>query len=69
TVTALLRRLIEACRRDNKPHALIACITADNDISRRLHEREGFRQVSEFKAVGLKLGCRLDVVDYELIVG
>lgn len=69
TGTALLRRLIEECRRDNTLHALIACITADNDISRRLHEREGFRQVSEFKAVGLKFGRQLDVVDYELIVG
>ncbi len=36
---------------------------------KRLHEREGFLPVSEFKAVGLKFGRRLDVVDYELIVG
>ena len=69
TGTALLRRLIEECRCDASLHALIACITADNAISRRLHEREGFLPVSEFKAVGLKFGRRLDVVDYELIVG
>lgn len=67
--TALLRRLIDECRRRPSIHALIACITADNASSRRLHEREGFMQVSEFKAVGLKFGNRLDVVDYELIVG
>lgn len=65
----LLRQLIQECRRHPSLHALIACITADNHASRRLHEREGFRQVSEFIAVGEKFGRRLDVVDYELIVG
>ena len=65
------RRLMEAltdeCRRRGF-HSLIACITASNTASRRFHERLGFRQVSEFVAVGLKLGRRPDVTDYQLIL-
>lgn len=65
--TALMGRLIEDCRRA-KCHTLIACITAENAESRRLHERLGFRQVSQFREVGRKFGRWLDVTDYELIL-
>lgn len=49
-------------------HALVACITADNEPSRRLFESIGFRRVSHFEQVGRKFGRWLDVVDYELLL-
>ena len=48
--------------------ALIACITANNHASCRLHEALGFKKVSHFERVGYKLGQYLDVVDYELLL-
>lgn len=61
----LMERLIADCRARGC-QALIACITAGNEVSNRLHERLGFEQVSHFKQVGAKFGQRLDVIDYEL---
>ena len=62
---ALMERLILACR-EWGAHVLIACITAENERSRRFHESLGFRQASLFHAVGYKFGRWLDVADYEL---
>lgn len=64
----LMEHLIAACRDAHDCHALIACITAENAPSIRLHERLGFRQVSRFEQVGRKQGRWLDVVDYELLL-
>lgn len=47
-------------------HALIACITQENEHSVCFHQSLGFKQVSHFKNVGYKLGRMLDVVDLEL---
>ncbi len=63
--TQLMHALIGECR-GRGVHALVACITAGNTASRRLHRRLGFRQVSEFHEVGFKHGQWLGVVDYEL---
>ena len=63
----LMSRLIEACRAGGY-HALIACITAENESSMRFHERLGFRQVSLYKEVGQKFGRWLDVADMELLL-
>lgn len=63
----LMEVLIEECRH-RQVHALIACITGDNQASIRLHERLGFRQASLFKQVGRKFNRWLDVVDYELLL-
>jgi phosphinothricin acetyltransferase len=63
----LMKRLIAECRSQGF-HSLIACITAGNKASNALHEKLGFRQVSEFKEVGMKFDRWLDVVDYELIL-
>lgn len=63
----LMLSLIEACRLTDC-HALIACITHENDGSLRFHESLGFRTVSEFKEVGYKFGRYLDVTDMELIL-
>lgn len=63
----LMQHLIEACRAAGC-HALIACITADNERSCALHRRLGFEQVSAFLEVGHKHGKWLGVVDYELLL-
>lgn len=63
----LMNALIDECR-NRGFHALIACITADNEPSCRLHTKLGFKQVSSFKEVGRKFGKWLGVVDYELIL-
>ncbi len=65
--TKLMNILIEQCRKEGF-HALIACITGDNQESIALHQKLGFKQVSCFKEVGVKFGRRLDVVDYELLL-
>ena len=44
----------------------MAGITADNDISLRLHERLGFREVAHIPQVGYKFGRWLDVVYMQL---
>ena len=62
-----VERLVAECR-TTECHALVACITADNDPSRRLFESIGFRRVSHFEQVGRKFGRWLDVVDYELLL-
>ena len=65
--TQLMHRLIEECRTRGF-HSLIACITGENKASILMHEKIGFRQVSDFKEVGRKFGRWLDVVDMELIL-
>ena len=64
---ALMERLIEECRQRGY-HALIACITSENEPSKSLHLKLGFKQVSIFKQVGTKFGRWLDVIDYELLL-
>ena len=60
----LMERLADECAR-NGCRSLIACITAENEASRRFHESLGFRQVSLFRKVGCKFGRFLDVADYQ----
>ena len=63
----LMQELIMKCRQ-MPCHALIACITAENEGSCAFHERLGFQPVSRFKEVGQKFDRWLDVVDYELLL-
>ncbi len=63
----LMEALINECRAKNY-HALVACITGDNEASIKMHERLGFKKVSCFKEVGYKHGRILDVVDLELLL-
>lgn len=65
---ALMRRLIAECRAGGECHALIACVTTENEASCRFHRRLGFREVSAFKQVGRKFGRWLDVTDWELLL-
>ncbi|MDR2385697.1 MAG: GNAT family N-acetyltransferase [Tannerella sp.] len=64
---ALMNRLIEELR-NTDAHAVIACITIPNEKSVSLHEKLGFKQVSEFREVGFKFGKWLDTGDWELLV-
>ena len=61
----LMRELINQCRVDNIK-VLIACITANNEASIKMHEVLGFKQVSYFSQVGEKFGQWLDVIDMQL---
>ena len=63
----LMLSLIDECKKRNY-HALIECITAENERSRIFHSKLGFKQVSLFEKVGIKFGRRLDVADYELLL-
>ena len=63
--TKLMQQLISHCRADDKK-VLIACITANNEASIKMHEALGFKQVSYFSKVGEKLGQTLDVIDMQL---
>lgn len=63
----MMQLLIDECRKRGY-NALIACITAENHISRAFHESLGFHKVSMFEGVGVKFGRRLDVTDYELVL-
>ncbi|MDR0835540.1 MAG: GNAT family N-acetyltransferase [Tannerella sp.] len=62
----LMTRLIEELK-NMQTHAIIACITIPNEKSVSLHEKLGFKQVSEFKEVGYKFDKWLDVGDWEMI--
>lgn len=64
----LMAALVDACR-ERGVHALVACITSDNESSLRLHESLGFRRVSLFDEVGRKFGRWLGVIDCELLLG
>ena len=61
----LMHELINQCRVDNIK-VLIACITATNEASIKMHEALGFKQVSYFSQVGEKFGQWLDVIDMQL---
>lgn len=63
----MMTKLIAECRQRGF-HALVACITAENEASIKMHEAVGFRQVSLFEQVGRKFGRWLDVVDLELLL-
>lgn len=65
--TALMQELIKQCKQKGI-HSLIACITADNELSCKFHEKLGFTQVSRFNEVGRKFGKLLDIIDYQIII-
>lgn len=51
---------------NEKVHTLIAGICIPNEVSVRLHEKFGFKQVSLFKEVGRKFNQWLDVGHWQL---
>jgi L-amino acid N-acyltransferase len=63
----LLRALIDRAKELNI-HAVIAGISADNEISIKLHSSFGFEEVAHFKEVGYKFGRWLDLKFLELML-
>jgi len=63
----LLRALIERAMEMNI-HAVIAGISADNQVSINLHRAFGFEEVANFKEVGYKFGRWLDLKFFELML-
>jgi L-amino acid N-acyltransferase YncA len=63
----LLQPLIDRAR-EMKMHAVIAGISADNEISLRLHRSFGFVEAAHFKEVGFKFNRWLDLKFLELIL-
>jgi phosphinothricin acetyltransferase len=64
----LLERVIGELR-EQGCHVLMAVITVPNENSVGLHENLGFKKVGQFNEIGFKLGKRLDVGYWELILG
>jgi L-amino acid N-acyltransferase YncA len=63
----LLKSLIDRATAMNM-HAMIAGISADNEISINLHRSFGFSEVANFKEVGYKFGRWLDLKFMELLL-
>lgn len=63
----MLKSLIDRARKMNI-HALLAGISADNEISINLHQSFGFVEVAHFKEVGYKFGRWLDLKFLEMIL-
>ncbi|MDB5122042.1 MAG: family N-acetyltransferase [Mucilaginibacter sp.] len=63
----LLQPLIDRARKMNM-HAVIAGISADNEVSLRLHQSFGFVEAAHFKEVGFKFNRWLDLKFLELIL-
>jgi L-amino acid N-acyltransferase YncA len=62
---ALLRRLVDSARASGH-HAIVACISAEQEASVALHRRLGFEDAGRLREVGHKFGRWLDVVNMQL---
>lgn len=49
-------------------HTIIAGIDATNEVSIKLHRSFGFTEVAQFKQVGYKFGCWLDLTFMQLLL-
>jgi phosphinothricin acetyltransferase len=63
----LLAPLIERARQQ-RLHAIMAGVEAENTVSIKLHEKHGFVAVGRLKEVGFKFGRWLDLLFLERIV-
>ena len=63
----VLEALLERARKRGH-HSVIARVIADNDVSRRLHERHGFACVGHERQVAFKLGRWLDVLTLQRLL-
>ena len=65
--TALMTHLIDTCKKTDC-HALIACITQENEASVTFHEKMGFKKASHFVKVVRKFNRWRDGTDLELLL-
>ncbi|MCW3116148.1 MAG: acetyltransferase [Chitinophagaceae bacterium] len=63
----LVAPLIGAAR-NLKMHTIVAGIEATNEVSIKLHQRFGFKEVAHFREVGWKFGRWLDLKFLQLII-
>ncbi len=49
-------------------HVIISCITSDNEVSIRMHEKYGFELCGHLKETGFKFGRYLDCLFYQLFL-
>ncbi|HEV7284702.1 MAG TPA: GNAT family N-acetyltransferase [Kaistia sp.] len=59
--SALLAALVDAARAQGK-HMMVAGIEAGNDVSLRLHAKQGFVETARMPKLGFKFGRYLDLV-------
>lgn len=67
-ISKLLLNTLVIKARESNIHALIAGITADNQISINLHQSFGFEEVAHFKEIGYKFGRWLDLKFLQLLL-
>ena len=65
--TILLKKIIKIAE-ENDFHVVIGGIDASNQLSIRLHEKEGFEFCGLIKQAGYKFGKWLDLAFYQLIL-
>jgi L-amino acid N-acyltransferase YncA len=49
-------------------HSILAAISADQQLSVKIHKRHGFKKAAHLKEVGYKFNKWLDVVYYQLLI-
>jgi L-amino acid N-acyltransferase len=67
-ISKLLLQSLIARAGEMNMHALIAAISADNQVSINLHSSLGFKEVAHFKEVGYKFSRWLDLKFFELML-
>lgn len=65
---ALVEKLIELARADDKIHSMMATINATNEASIVLHENLGFKLVGTAQEVARKFDTWQDISTYQLIL-
>ena len=65
----LMAAILDMARERSSIHAVMSVITADNEPSRRLHERFAFENCGRVRQCAYKHGSYHDIEFYELIVG
>lgn len=66
--TKLMEAVIGEARNREDIHTIISVITEGNEISKRLHERFGFKRCGSIREAGFKFGRYFDIDIYQLIV-
>jgi L-amino acid N-acyltransferase YncA len=66
--TRLYQNLLDGLRAGGSVHTAIGGVALPNAASIALHEKLGFSKIAHFREVGLKLGHRVDVAYWQLML-